>query len=351
MSKVNSKLKLYGYDLLGENGEEGIRYAWKYGENKNLLESAGFVEKTKGIEQNICGYTTSVSMGCILKALGRQCKFCRTGKFLTFSNMLTATDIAKQNILMVLTDMKCSEHEKIRNSKREFAYMGQGEPGYSYSQLRIAIKLTNIAMKILKQDVYRHIISTSGIVEMIEGYKNDIKAEYFGSKVTLHYSLHTTLNRNDIMPINYIYPYKSVLNELSDIYKLTGEKPCIGIILFKNFSCSNNNYSNSAEVINNILDEIDSKVFRISLCEFNNSGDLGKSDSFTQEECEEILNIAKNKGFEAKLFSSFGKKEVAACGMLGGKEPSNKIKNKWVELDKYADELIEQALEILKKDY
>lgn len=350
MSKLNSKLKLYGYDLLGDKGEEGIRYAWRYGENKYLLESAAFTEKTKGIEQNICGYTTSVSMGCILKALGRQCKFCRTGKFLPFSNMLTSIDIAKQNILMVLTDINCSDHEKIRNSKREFAYMGQGEPGYSYTQLRIAIKLTNIVMKILKQDVYRHIISTSGILEMIEGYKKDIKMGYFESKVTLHYSLHAALNRNDIMPINHIYPYQSVLSELSDIYTLTGEKPCIGIILFKNFSCDNKSYSNDIDAINNILNEIDPEVFRISLCEFNNSGDLGKSDSFTKEECEEMLNIAKNKGFEAKLFSSFGKKEVAACGMLGGKEPANKIKNKWIELEKYADELIQQAIEILKKD-
>lgn len=353
MEMLNSQLKLYGYDLLGDEGKEGIRYAWKYGDNRNLLESAAFIEKTKGVEQNICGYTTSVSMGCILTALGKPCRFCRTGKMVPFSNMLTAVDIAKQNVLMVLTDMNCSDNTDIIDNKREFAYMGQGEPGYSYAQLRIAIKITNIIMKELNQNVYRHIISTSGIPEMIAAYKRDVETNFFDSRVTMHFSLHATSKRSEIMPINSVYPYEYVLNELSSIYDLTGEKPCIGIMLLNNFSSGNNklsSYSNDAGIIRDILQELDPSVFRISLCEFNNSDDLGTANSFSKEECEEILQIAKNKGFEAKLFSSFGKKEIAACGMLGGKEPEKKIKDKWIKLEKYTDELIKKAIETMKRD-
>lgn len=352
MKTLNSQLKLCGYDLLGNKGEEGIRYAWKYGNKEHLLESAAFIQKTKGIEEQICGYTTSVSMGCILRALGCACRFCRTGKRLPFSNMLTALDITKQNVLMVLTDMNCSDNSMIRTNKREFAYMGQGEPGYSYVQLRIAIKLTDIIMKILNQTVHRHLIATSGIPEMIEAYKKDISTKFFDSRVTMHFSLHATSRRNDIMPINFVYPYTSVLSSLSDIYDLTGEKPCIGIMLLNNFSPTNSSfsYSNDIETIQEILQELDPKLFRVSLCEFNDSEDLGVANCFSEDECSEMLKMAKQKGFEAKLFSSFGKKETAACGMLGGKEPQNQIKRKWIDLEKYADELIEKAINEIQGD-
>lgn len=351
MDQIASKLKLRGYDLLGEEGQEGIRYAWKYADNKNLLESAAFVEKTKGMNQNISGYTTSVSLGCILRSIGCPCSFCRTGKMLPFSKMLSAVDIAKQNILMVLTDLNCSDHIELRSNKREFAYMGQGEPGYSYTQVRMAIKITNAVMKTLGQEVHRHIISTSGVPEMIVAFKDDIKNIFFDSRVTMHFSLHATEERDSIMPINCIYPYKSVLGELSPLYNLTGEKPCIGIILFNKFKPSNNKftYSNDTETIEKVLNDIDSSVFRISLCEFNNVGDLGKSESFEKTKTDEIVELAKEKGFEVKLFSSFGKKEKSACGMLGGKEPEKNISDKWIKLEEDADKLIKEALKEIEK--
>lgn len=346
---LNSKLKLCGYDLLGDQGEEGIRYAWQYENNKYLLESAAFIEKTKNKVQNISGYTTSVSMGCILKSLGRACRFCRTGKVLPFSNMLSAVDIAKQNVLMVLTDLACSDHLQLKTNKREFAYMGQGEPGYSYAQLRLAIKLTNMVMKKLDQEVFRHIISTSGIIEMIDLYKEDIKNNYFDSRVTMHFSLHATTKRDDIMPINHIYPYKDVLKSLEEIYTLTGEKVCIGIMLLNQFPIPycEEGYTNNKHMIETILKDINPKTFRISLCEYNNIDVVVQSSGLTTNDYEEILTTVKENGFEAKLFSSFAKKEVAACGLLGGKEPSKNIKSKWENLEIEAEELILEALKEL----
>lgn len=59
-------LEIVGYDILGENKMEGIRYAWKEERYSRYIESAAFINKSKGKEENICGYTTSVSSGCIL---------------------------------------------------------------------------------------------------------------------------------------------------------------------------------------------------------------------------------------------------------------------------------------------
>ena len=90
---------------------------------------------------------------------------------------------------MVLADMHCDDHPALAGRPREFAYMGQGEPGYSYSQVRMAIELTNRAMKELGQTVYRHIVATCGVPETIQLFKSDIQ-NYYTERVTLHLSLH-----------------------------------------------------------------------------------------------------------------------------------------------------------------
>jgi len=347
MRRINTNIHIKGYDLLGTDGSDGVRYAWECGDGKGvLLESAAFPQKTKGVQDSISGYTTSVSRGCILRPLGYHCRFCRTGMTIPFSGFLTAFDIAKQNILMVLTDMNCSDKTFLRTNAREFAYMGQGEPGYSYPQVRTAIKITDIVMQKLEQTVYRHIVATSGIPEMIEAYKNDMMSRTFESRVTMHFSLHAADRRNIIMPINNMYPFEISLAALSDIHKITGEKPCVGIIMFKNFTPSGclEAYSNDIRILSEIAKMLDPAAVRVSLCEFNESSDLGTVDFYTEAECESMLNVFIENGFEVKLFSSFGKQESTACGMLGGTQPAKLVGKKWLQLDAYADELIEYAV-------
>lgn len=342
---METQIKLLGYDLLGHCGTEGTRYAWKASERTPLLESASFINKSKGKKEHISGYTTSVSMGCILKPLGYACKFCRTGAVLPYTDMLSAYDIAKENIFMVLMDMKNPYNINSKYNQREFAYMGQGEPGYSYAQLRLAIKITDYAMKVLEQQVYRHIISTSGIPEMIYAVTNDIKNHYFDSKITLHYSLHSTTARDKLMPINRKYPYQDVLNALRGFSTLTGEKVCIGFLLLNDFSCKNSNftYTTSVDDIDILLDTIESENFRISLCEYNSSTDVGNCKLFSCEKAKEILQYIKDRGYEVKLFSSFGQKENAACGLLGGQKPQNLITEEIIALEKYSDDLVKEA--------
>ena len=120
---------------------------------------------------------------------------------------------------MVLTDMYCNDHPELANKKREFAYMGQGEPGYSYSQVRMAIELTNSIMNALGQKVHRHIFATCGIPEAIKNYADDIK-NYYSEKVTLHLSLHASNERSLLMPINTVYPLNEVISVVNTIYDI-----------------------------------------------------------------------------------------------------------------------------------
>lgn len=349
----NYGLKLSGYDYLGKQKNEGIRYAWKYCNKIYLVESAAFYQKSKvpicHADMEICGYTTSVNSGCILRPIGLSCSFCRTGNKLPFGGVLTARDIAKQNVLMVLMDMASGDIKRKQNA-REFAYMGQGEPGYSYPQIRKAVNLTNLVMDYLGQKVYRHLISTSGVIEMIDAFKDDLRNHYFTSRVTMHYSLHALVNREQIMPIEKLYPCREILNSLYEIKGLSGEKPCVGIIMFKNYSNNLNtvvNFTNDITAMEEIVQKLDPERVRLSLCEFNNT-DIGYSEELDKEEWDKYINLFKMKGFEVKFFSSFGSDKSSACGMLGGKAPDIKINETVEKIEREAEFLINKCIDKVK---
>lgn len=336
-----STLNIIGYDILGERKTEGLRYAWKKHGCENYVESAAFINRRKGADEEICGYTTSVSAGCILSLSNKQCSFCRTGNKLPFGGLLSYTDIAKQNVFMVLSDMNCDDNPELVNRQREFAYMGQGEPGYSYKELRLAIELTNKIMNHLGQNVYRHIFATCGVKDGIREYIKDVQ-NFYTKPVTLHFSLHATKQRDLLMPINTEYSYKDCIIEINRVYEITGEKPCIGILLLKNFMPNNKNflYTNTFQSVSDILSELDPQKCRISFCEYNGVEDICSWENYNEKDAKELVQLAKQKGFEVKLFSSFGREKQTACGMLGGKEPDKKVSEKWHELEIETDRLI-----------
>lgn len=338
-------IKIIGYDTLGVDNKDGLRFVWEKENCQHYIESAAFVNRRKYVKEDICGYTTSVSAGCILRAFKSQCSFCRTGNFIPFGGLLSYKDITKQNVFMVLADIYCKDNPSLAHKQREFAYMGQGEPGYSYSQLRLAIELTNQIMKELGQSVYRHVFATAGVSEAIYAYKDDIRS-FFTEKVTLHFSLHAAEQRSSIMPINQIYPYQDIIPLLNEVYDISGEKPCVGIMLFQNFRPHNKDfeYTNSYEVIEKILLKLNPKKCRLSFCEYNESDDIGTNKSYSLDNATAIMRLAKELGFESKLFSSFGKEKQTACGMLGAKEPEKKVSKHWEKLDKLADDLVEKNL-------
>lgn len=349
------RINLFGYDLLGPSGKEGIRYAWALNNNwNNYIESAAFNKRSMinitETDKTISAYTTSVSSGCVLKSTGIQCRFCRTGRLLPFGGFLSDAEIAVQNITMVLADISCSNIKNIRANKREFAYMGQGEPGYSYAQIRSAIRITNLAMERMSQTVYRHIIATSGVPEMINELTTDIEAGFFGdSRLTMHFSLHRINNRKLLMPIEQIYPYQRIIQALSRLSQATNDKPCIGVLLLRNFSTKGlPSFTNDEKEMEKIADLLDPELHRVSLCEYNESIEVGCNDPIDDKEANIFLNVFKEKGIEAKLFASFGKSQGAACGLFGGKEPSFQI---GATLKNHYETAKEIVSDIMSKEY
>lgn len=198
----------------------------------------------------------------------------------------------------------------------------------------------------LGQSVYRHIIATSGVTEMINAIKTDIESNYFKSRITMHFSLHATRDRGKVMPIDMVYPFDMVIEQLRKVSEVSGEKICLGFLLFNNFKPKGLGfeYTTKLEDLNEIFSIADSEHFRFSFCEYNGSPDIGTSQEFSEHEANRICEYTKGKGYESKLFSSFGKEEETACGMLAGKLPEHSASLKWVKLEKYAEELIDEAL-------
>lgn len=341
MNMNTTRLSLLGYDLLNF-GEDGVRYAWSIDNRGEILESAAFIYKTKGQRGIVSGYTTSVSLGCLLRQMGYACSFCRTGMLLPYRLHLTSEEIALQNVLMVLADMYCDDHEELIGMEREFAYMGQGEPGYSYSQVRKAIRITDMAMEKLGQKTFRHIYSTSGIEESMESFADDLERNYFDSRVTLHFSLHSMTNREKAMPIEKLYPYEKMIPLMERISYAEGEKISLGYLLFDNFKPKGKNVLIKSEIdeFQKFCHLFNPKSFRFSLCEFNNSEDLGEARHYKIDKAQEILEYLKAEGYEVKLFYSYGWEENTACGMLAGKKPECLISKKLETLEGKAQELV-----------
>lgn len=326
------RLQPVGYSHLGQSQSDGIRYVWQLSETAPYIESAAFKTRAKiqtaEIDKQICAYTTSVSSGCALTAARMPCKFCRTGNTLRFSGPLSAKEIAMQNLFMVLSDMENSADDPVAGNLREFAYMGQGEPGFSYTQLRQAVRITDKALQSLDQKVFRHILATCGVVEMVDALIHDLENKYFnGTRVTFHYSLHATQYRKDVMPIDEVYRYTEIIKRLPRIQELTGEKPCVGVLMFKDYcnGSSPQHYSTNEEEIERIATLLDPDVCRISLCEFNACDNVGTNGEVSPEEASRLVTKLEDRGFQVKLFASFGKQENTACGLLGGTAPEQRV--------------------------
>lgn len=327
-------LKLHGYTLLGPRGADGIKYYWE--KNGRFVESLAFNSRLKTDERNlenekVSAYTTSVSFGCILSSDSTQCKFCETGT-IGFKGYLTAEEIALQNIFMAEYDSDCPSYPRVKGNTREFAYMGQGEPGHAYHLVRESILLTDCAMRIINQKVERYIISSCGVKGFIPLLINDLKNKVFENKVTVHFSLNVIdSDRNILMPINKDYDYNQFIKECKELYKCTEEKIGVGILILDEFVTSpetNSSYTLTEENLKNILKKLDPDTFKIDLCDYN-STTIDKQSQVSNEYANKLLKVVTDAGFEGKLFSSFGTDKGSGCGMLkssleGSKQPGNK---------------------------
>lgn len=318
---------LDSYSLLGSRGIDGIRYIWKcedrYVEsiafNKCLRVPADSTSKD-AVTSSISAYTSSVSYGCHLSVNNQACRFCGTGKIPYLGN-LCAEDMALQNIFMAKYDTDCPSFPHVRGNKREFAFMGQGEPGFSYPAVRRAIQLTDYAMCQIHQEVHRYIISTCGICDFVPILLNDIRNKVFKNKITLHFSFNAIdEDRTMIMPVNDEYDYKRFIKECTRFHAETGEKIGAGILMFNRYrfvdkAGKERHFTLTPKRLEKMLQLLDKDVFRIDLCDVNKTSNENQL-ALSNEEANKLFDIVKSKGFEGKIFSSFGEQEHSGCGML-----------------------------------
>lgn len=325
IKKDNYPFSIEGYHLLGALGEDGIKYYWK--RTNELVESLAFNKRLKissGNEDDIktSAYTISTSIGCQLAVTNEQCLFCGTGMRPFYAN-LKAEEIALQCIFMAEYDSNCTSYPQVRDNKREFAFMGQGEPGMNYTVIREAILLNDYVMERIGQNVSRYIICTSGVTDFIPTLAEDIKRGVFVHPVTVHFSLNAIRSeRNKLMPMNKTHDYHEFLEQCKMLYQITKRKISIGLLMFSHYRLDKESeYTLSEEKLEQILNELDSDVFRIDLCTVNKCG-RGKQQKLSNKIASNLLKIVKYKGFEGKIFSSFGDSDKSGCGMLDSMDES-----------------------------
>jgi len=312
---------------INKRGEEGIRYIWSIdGKDDYYIESGAFPKRTKlgkgTIDEQIAAYTTSVSLGCILSLQNNQCKFCVTGNNIPFYRLLTVEEIALQNVFMVLDD----DRANTKKFAREFAYMGQGEPAFSYNQVKKAIIITDKIMHHLAIKTYRHIFATSGVPYVITKLTKDLSSGYYGkTKILLHLSINAFKSRDKLMPINSVYPIKEVIAASEKYSKLTGERVVVNLIMFKKAILKKCGpfTTISLDEHKKLKDMLNPKHHRIVLCEYNYDCNIGKNGIINSKDIEILAQSFKSNGFTVKKFKAFGKKNNLACGLLGGKGVPN----------------------------
>lgn len=178
-------------------------------------------------------------------------------------------------------------------------------------------------MERIGQNVSRYIICTSGVTDFIPTLAEDIKRGVFVHPVTVHFSLNAIgSERNKLMPMNKTHDYHEFLEQCKMLYQITKRKISIGLLMFSHYRLDKESeYTLSEEKLEQILNELDSDVFRIDLCTVNKCG-RGKQQKLSNKIASNLLKIVKYKGFEGKIFSSFGDSDKSGCGMLDSTDES-----------------------------
>lgn len=347
LEKISNPFTIMGYSLLGPLGSDGIKYYWK--KSNTIIESIAMNRRLKNStvhdDMKTSAYTISTSLGCVLSSIKSQCLFCGTGKK-PYGGELKPEDIALQCIFMAEYDSNCTSYPLVKDNAREFAFMGQGEPGFNYPSVRNAILLTDYVMEQLGQKISRYIISTCGITSFIPALINDIQSGIFKNRITLHLSLHEIdAARSEIMPINKEYDYNEMIEYCKVFSRVTREKIGVGILMFDHYKTNRGKvYTLTAERLKHILDKLDNEFFRIDLCTVNNTA-VGKQEhQLSNETANELLEIVKQNGFEGKVFSSFGDTQQSGCGMLTSScDDMEEVGNKTIAHFNHAVELLNEA--------
>jgi 23S rRNA (adenine2503-C2)-methyltransferase len=266
---------------------------------KFLFELADYqsVESVFLPEPNRNTICFSTQAGC-----GMGCIFCATGQN-GFVRNLTVGEI---------TDQVLSIGRITGANINNLVAMGQGEPLANYDMVMKAIKIFNDPSGL--GIGARHItLSTCGIIPKIY----QLAREPF--QVNLAISLHSADNelRNQLVPINRIYPLKELLNACREYTARTGRRVTFEYALIKDVNDRNPDLQKLIEMFNE-LGERSRALYHLNLIPLNliPGSQFNRSGVQRTREFAALLNQAH---IETTIRKERGSDLSAACGQLQGK--------------------------------
>lgn len=225
------------------------------------------------------------------------CKFCESGRRKKVRN-LEVYEMVLQ-ILMI--------EEEFGNRISHVVVMGIGEPFDNYDNVMKFFTILNDPFGLAIGA--RHLtVSTCGVVPKIKEFSK------FPLQVNLAISLHAPNNeiRNQIMPINKVYPLEVLMPALKDYYQKTNRRLTFEYILLEGIN-------DSEECAQQLSELVKGMNCYINLIPYNETNNI----EFKRTKIVQIMrfyDILKKNKLTVTIRKEFGGKISAACGQLRSKK-------------------------------
>ncbi|SCP02866.1 radical SAM protein, putative [Plasmodium malariae] len=251
---------------------------------------------------------------CISSQIGCSfaCKFCATGKI----------GIKRQLELDEITDQLLYFQSKEVDIKN-VSFMGMGEP-LANPHVFDSIHFFN-NHNLFALSSRRINISTVGLLPGIKKL-NDLFPQ-----VNLSFSLHSPFSeeRDNLVPINKLFPFNEVLELLDDRIAKTGRRVWVSYILIKDI---NDSKDHAEALCNHICDRPRAVryLYNVCLIPYNKAKNVDENFHrvIEEEKIHQFEKILRKHGISFFYRNSFGHSIDAACGQLyADYEPKKKKEN------------------------
>ena len=289
ISILNEKLSLDVFDL------EKILIDDRDGTTKFLfkLEDGHFIESVLmrfNWGNSVC---ISSEVGCPMG-----CKFCASGQLKIVRKLQPYEFVLQYHMINEYLFEK--ENQRVNN----IVVMGIGEPFDNYDNLIQALKIINCPYGI--EIGSRHItVSTCGLVDKIVQFAKD------QPQINLAISLHAPTDeiRNQIMPVNKVYPLATLLKAVDTYLKITNRRISFEYLMIDKLN-------DTDECLAELIKIAKNRLCYINLISYNSTS----KNSFTKSKRINYFKDAlNNNNIMTTLRLERGSKIDAACGQLRAK--------------------------------
>ena len=225
------------------------------------------------------------------------CRFCESGRRKKVRNLETYEMVLQ--ILQISRDLK----ERVSH----VVVMGIGEPFDNYDNVINFLKIINHPKGLAIGA--RHItVSTCGLVPKIEEFsKLDLQ---FNLAVSLHGP--TNEVRNQIMPINKVYPIEELIGALKKYYNRTNRRITFEYVMLDGIN-------DTVECANKLSELVKDLNCYVNLIPYNETHNIKFKRSSTIQ-IMRFYDILKKNKISVTIRREFGGNISAACGQLRSKE-------------------------------